>query len=308
MRAAGIHRIGGTVESLDLPDPRALRPDEVLIEVAAGGVGNWDDIARTGGWDLGATPPMALGVEAAGTVIAVGAAVTTVAPGADVLTHALPLREQGAWAERFIAPADQLAPKPATVAWDLAAGFPVPALTAEQTLHDALDIHDGQTVLVNGASGLTGGLMVQIAALRGLRVIATAGPGSIERVRALGATDVLDYHDSDWPAKVRELTGGAGVPVAANAARGGAGVALSTVADGGRLATITSDLPATERGISLSEVYVQPNGPQLATLAGWLGEGRLTMTAAASFPLADAAAALARARKGAGGGAVALTI
>ncbi|MBV8432496.1 MAG: hypothetical protein JO244_15125, partial [Solirubrobacterales bacterium] len=66
MKAAGIHQFGGPVEFLELPEPRALRPDEVLIEVRACGMGNWDEIARTGGWDLGTRPPMALGVEAAG--------------------------------------------------------------------------------------------------------------------------------------------------------------------------------------------------------------------------------------------------
>jgi hypothetical protein len=66
VRAAGIHRFGDQIESLELPGPRALRPDEVLIDVRACGVGNWDEFVRTGNWDLGIRPPMALGVEAAG--------------------------------------------------------------------------------------------------------------------------------------------------------------------------------------------------------------------------------------------------
>ena len=72
MKAAGIRRFGDAVQTLELPEPRALRPDEVLIEVRACGVGNWDDFARTGDWDLGVRPPMALGVEAAGPVVAAG--------------------------------------------------------------------------------------------------------------------------------------------------------------------------------------------------------------------------------------------
>jgi len=54
VRAAGVRRIGDAVEFLEVPAPRALRPDEVLLEVQASGVGNWDEFARTGGWDLGA--------------------------------------------------------------------------------------------------------------------------------------------------------------------------------------------------------------------------------------------------------------
>jgi hypothetical protein len=60
---------------IEAGEPRPLAGDEVLLEVMAAGVGNWDEFVRTGGWDVGAKPPMALGVEAAGTVLAVGQAV-----------------------------------------------------------------------------------------------------------------------------------------------------------------------------------------------------------------------------------------
>jgi NADPH:quinone reductase-like Zn-dependent oxidoreductase len=69
--AAGIMEIGGRVRVLELDEPRALAGDEVLIEVEAAAVGNWDDVVRTGGWDVGTAVPMALGVEAAGVVLAV---------------------------------------------------------------------------------------------------------------------------------------------------------------------------------------------------------------------------------------------
>jgi NADPH:quinone reductase-like Zn-dependent oxidoreductase len=103
MRAAGIRQYSAPVESLELPGPGELCPDEVLLEVHGCGVENWDDIARSGGWDLGRHPPMALGVEAAGVVAATGAAVVGVAAGDRVMTHSLPLRAQGAWAEWFVA-------------------------------------------------------------------------------------------------------------------------------------------------------------------------------------------------------------
>lgn len=61
MRAAGIRQYSAPVEPIELPGPGELRPDEVLLEVRCCGVGNWDDIARTGGWDVGRHPPMALG-------------------------------------------------------------------------------------------------------------------------------------------------------------------------------------------------------------------------------------------------------
>jgi NADPH:quinone reductase-like Zn-dependent oxidoreductase len=169
------------VELLELAGPRALRADEVLIDVRACGVGNWDEFVRTGDWDLGARPPMALGVEAAGLVAAVGDEVTGVRAGDRVTTHSVPLREQGAWAERFVAAAGDVAVLPTGVSFDAAAALPVPALTADQAIGDALGVRAGQTVLVNGAGGVTGGMLVQLAAHRGARVIATAGADSADR-------------------------------------------------------------------------------------------------------------------------------
>ena len=305
MKAAGIREFGGPVELLELPGPRALRPDEVLIDVRACGVGNWDEIAHTGDWDLGARPPMALGVEAAGIVAAVGPEVSGIRAGDRVTAHSLPLRGQGAWAERYIAAAEHVAVVPPGVPFDAAAALPVPALTADQVLGDALGVCPGQTVLVHGAGGVTGGLLVQLAVRRGATVIATAGSGSARRVAALGAATVLDYHQPDWPGQVRALTQG-GVDAAANAARSGAVQAMRAVRDGGRLATITSDPPASERDITVRAVFVAPDGSRLSGLVQLLAQGALTVSVGERFSLEHAAAALARARHGARGSAVVL--
>jgi NADPH:quinone reductase-like Zn-dependent oxidoreductase len=308
MRVAGIRSISGEVELIEVPGPRPLAADEVLIQVMAAGVGNWDEIVRTGGWDVGRRPPLALGVEAAGTVTAVGSTVTDWTPGDEVITHPLPLRDQGTWAPTLIAPAALLARKPAGVAWETAAVFPVPALTAEQVLGEALRIQPGERLLVHGAGGVTGGLFVSLGALRGAEVFATAGPHSQQHVTARGARHVIDYHDEDWPDRVLALTGGAGVAAAANATPGGAAVALRAVADRGRLATITSDAPAAERGIAVSNVYVRPDGDQLRSLAPLLANGQLPISVAITYGLRDAAEALARVVSGRAGGAVALKL
>ena len=307
MRAAGIRQVGARVEMIDVGEPRPLAADEVLLEVMAAGVGNWDEYVRTGGWDVGAGPPMALGVEAAGTVAAAGRAVRDWAPGDAVMTHPVPLRDQGTWAPRLIAPAGLLARKPPGASWEAAAAFPVPALTAEQVLGDALGVRAGEQVLVNGASGITGGLLVVLAALRGAQVIATAGPAHRQRVTGLGAGHVIDYHDRQWTEQVRAITGGRGVTAAANAAPGGAAAAIRAVADGGRLATITSDPPGGQRGINISSVYVRPDGTQLRRLARQFGDGQLEIPVAASHRLADAAQALAQVAGGHAAGAVVLT-
>jgi NADPH:quinone reductase-like Zn-dependent oxidoreductase len=307
MQVAGIRRIGDRVELLEVGELRPLAGDEVLLEVVAAGVGNWDEFVRTGGWEVGARPPVALGVEAAGLVLAAGRAVSDWAPGDAVVTHPVPLRDQGTWAPRLIAPAGLLARKPDGASWEAAAAFPVPALTAEQVLSDALNVCAGAQVLVHGAGGVTGGLLVALAALRGTQVIATAGPASQQRVTALGARHVIDYHDQDWPAQVRALTANRGVDAAANAAPGGAASAIRAVADGGRLATITSDPPGQQRGITVSSIYVRPNGHQLRELAARFADGQLTIPVAASYRLADAAQALTQVTGGHPAGAVVLT-
>jgi len=295
MRAAGVDRIGAAIRPLELPEPRPLQPGEVLLEVRACGVGNWDEFIRTGSWDTGARPPMALGVEAAGLVGAVGAGVRGLRHGDAVTTHSVPA---GSWAERFVARADHVAPVPAGVPLTVAAALPVPALTAEQAL-DAVTVRPDETVLVHGAGGVTGGVLVRLAAHRGARVIATAG--SDERPRALGAALVIDYHEPDWPERVRAL---GGADAAVNAARSGSADAVRAVRDGGRLATITADLPPAERGITMSDIVVVPDGARLARLVPLLAPDAITV--GASYPLAEAAAAMARLHQGTHGAAVVL--
>jgi NADPH:quinone reductase-like Zn-dependent oxidoreductase len=307
MRAAGVRRIGDGVETLELPGPRALRPDEVLLDVRACGMGNWDNIARTGGWDLGVRPPMALGVEAAGVVAAVGDRVDGIKIGDRVTTHSLPLREQGAWAEQFIAAAEHVAVLPAGVPFGDAGALPVPALTADQAVGDALQVRAGQTVLVNGAGGVTGGMLVQLAAHRGATVIATADASDADRLTAMGAATVLDYHQADWPERVRTLAKG-GVDAAANAVPSGASEAVTAVRDGGRLVTITSDPPAVERSITVAAVLVAPDGVRLSGLVQLLAQGELTVRVGGQFALEQAAEALAQVRRGAHGSAIVLPI
>lgn len=305
MRAAGIERFGGEVRMLELAAPGSPAPDELVISVRAAGVANWDEFVRSGQWDVGRQPPMALGVEAAGVVESIGDDVSTIAPGDEVLTHPVPLRDQGAWAERLVAPAAAVAAKPSGVRWEEAATFPVPALTADQALAEAAPDPDGEWVLVHGAGGVTGGLIVQLAVARGATVVATAGPSSAERIGGYGASLVLDYHDPEWPIRVREASPDRrGVGAAINAAPSGAALALQAVADRGRLATITGDPPAPERGVAVVDVYVRADGAALAALATALDEGVLSVRVAATLPLTDAAAALDGAVSGRAGAVV----
>ena len=290
MRAAGITALGEPVAILDVDEPTTPAAGEVLIDVVAAGIGNWDDLVRIGSWKVGGPVPMALGTECSGTVAAVGSGVSDLRKGDEVMTHPLPLRRHGTWAERLLAPAATVAPRPPETSWEVCAAFPIPALTAAQALDEALEIESGGWIVVNGAGGITGGLLVQLAAARGARVIATASAKKAERVRDYGASEVLDYH-ADWPTLVREITGG-GAAYAVNAAPGQEAATLKAVADGGRLATITGDPPPEERGIVVSDVYVRPDGRQLSALAELLADGLLGVPIASVRPLVDAGQAL----------------
>src|SRR5919201_7140148 len=174
MRAAGITELGKPVEIFEVDEPTSPGAGEVLIEVVAAGIGNWDDLVRIGSWRVGGPAPMALGTEGAGTVAAAGSGVAGLREGDDVMTHPLPLRRHGTWAERVLAPATSVATRPPEASWEACGAFPIPALTAAQALDEALGIESGEWVVVNGAGGVTGGLLVQLAAARGARVIATA--------------------------------------------------------------------------------------------------------------------------------------
>jgi len=251
MRAAGIKEFGGVVTALDLSPPRHLAADEVLIDVVCAGVGNWDDFVRAGSWDVGRQPPMALGVEATGIITGVGDEAAGLEVGHRVLLHTSPFRDQGAWADKLIAPAGTVAHKPPGVAWDVAAAFPVPALTAGQVL-DALAVRDGEVVLVHGAGGVTGGLIVQLAGSRGVTVLATAGSASAERVRSVGAVAVFDYRDPAWPHQARQRAGGEGAAAAVNAAR--LKVLAGLLGDGVLSLNVSRTYPLEEASRALHQV------------------------------------------------------
>jgi NADPH:quinone reductase-like Zn-dependent oxidoreductase len=290
MRAAGIRALNGPVEQLELPRPPEPIDDEVLIEVRAAGIGNWDDLVRTGAWEVGTTPPMALGVEAAGVVRAIGPNQTRFALGAEVLVHSTPLRYQGAWAEWYLSPGAAVAAKPPDLDWNAAGALPVPALTAQQTV-TRLGCGSSDVALIHGAGGVTGGLLVALAAAAGCRVVATSSARAAERVRRYGASEVVDYHTADWPSQALRFAGGT-FSVGINAVRGAASALLPLLADGSRLATITGDPPRRERAIEVVNAYVAPDGSALEAAVRQLVARGLTIPIAGVYAIAEAVVGL----------------
>src|SRR5690349_22907012 len=105
MRAVGITALGEPVEILEVDEPATPAGGDVLIDVVAAGIGNWDELVRIGSWRIGGPAPMALGTEAAGRVARAGPGVADLREGDEVMTHPLPLRRHGTWAGKVLAPA-----------------------------------------------------------------------------------------------------------------------------------------------------------------------------------------------------------
>ncbi|GAA1910486.1 NADP-dependent oxidoreductase [Streptantibioticus ferralitis] len=281
---------------LELTDPPSPATGQILVEVEAAGVGPWDRLLNGSGWNVDLRPPAALGVEGVGRVLAVGPDVHEFALGDRVLAHEAPLAGgSGFWAERVLITAAHATRCPTGLDPVEAAALPVNGLTAWQALA-MLALGRSERLLVTNGGGNTGSLAVQLAAAMGIEVTATASASATGRLRSLGAPHVVDYHDPDWPSRVSPPFDGV-----LAAAPGTAEVALPLVRDGGRLCSLTSDAPPSERGITSTDMYVQPDPAQLAALAERLSEGALQITPE-PLPLSEGPAAFARVVAGQAGG------
>jgi len=191
MKAARIHNFGGpeviVVEEVAVPVPGS---GEVLVKVAATGVGPWDALIREGKSKVAPPPPLTLGSDLSGVVEAVGLGVTEFTNGDQVYGVSNP-QFCGANAEYAIAIATMIALKPLGITDIEAASVPVVAVTAWQMLFDYAHAKPGQTVMILGAAGNVGAYAVQFAARAGLHVVAVTKKET-DYVRSLGAEIVLD--------------------------------------------------------------------------------------------------------------------
>ncbi|MEU7143426.1 NADPH:quinone oxidoreductase family protein [Nocardia sp. NPDC046473] len=198
----------------DVPVPVPGK-DEILIRVAAAGI-NFRDISQARGTTLGGPrPPYLAGFEAAGEIVAVGAAVTGSAVGGRVIGVGY-----GAFAEYMVLSARAAVPVPAGWTAEQALGLVVSWPTALAALRPLGQLAAGQVVLIHAAAGGTGQAAVRMAKHYGATVIATASPEKHETVRALGADHVLDSRSTDIAAEVVRLTGGTGADVVLESAGG----------------------------------------------------------------------------------------
>jgi len=179
--------------------PPSIGEDGVLVRVRATSVNAADwhlmrgrpIVARLG---LGLRRPKStgLGTDLAGVVEAVGSSVTELRPGDEVFGA-----RDGAFAEVVAARVRNLVPKPSAISFQHAAAIPVAATTALQAVRDIGGVTTGQRVLVIGAGGGVGSFVVQIAVAHGAVVTAVTRGPNMEALRALGATEVIDYERTD---------------------------------------------------------------------------------------------------------------
>jgi NADPH:quinone reductase len=209
MRAIQISRTGGpeVLELVDIPEPTP-GPGQILVRHRAIGVNFIDTYLRTGLYPM--RLPGVLGSEAAGVVEALGEGVTRFKRGDRVAYNG-----GSSYAEAGVIAAARAVAIPEGVSFEIAAAALLKGMTAEALILRCYPLQAGQNVLIHAAAGGVGAILVQWAKAIGATVIGTVGSeAKAEFVRKLGADHVILYRHEDVPAKVKEITGGVGVPVA----------------------------------------------------------------------------------------------
>ena len=210
-KAVVVRETGGPEKLVfeDVPEP-VPGPGEARVRHTAIGLNFIDVYYRTGLYKVPSLP-FVDGQEAAGIVEAVGPDVTAVAAG-DRVAYATAL---GAYAEARVVPVDKLVRLPAGVDDKVAAAMMLKGMTAEFLLNRCARLASGDTILFHAAAGGVGSIACQWARAMGLHVIGTAGgPEKVAQARQNGCEEVVDLRREDLVARVKELTGGAGVRAA----------------------------------------------------------------------------------------------
>ncbi|WP_041840821.1 NADP-dependent oxidoreductase [Actinoplanes friuliensis] len=287
MRAVVVTKFGGpeVLQVIEVPTPEP-GPGEVLVKVAGASVNNADVMVRTGinvqYGATGAREQFGLGTDVAGTVAAVGEGVTKFRAGdAVVRTQERLDRPLGTQAEYVLLEPWELAPAPAGVDLVQLATLGLNATTADQAL-DTLGLKRGDWLLVTGAAGAVGLYAVELARVRGLRVVAQANADDEPLLRAAGA-ELFVTRDEDLVPTVRRLVPG-GVHGAIDAANLAAGAA-DAVRHGGAFVSLLNAAPMPRREVTMTNMAWHTDPDRLAKLAAFAGAGLISLRVARTFPL-----------------------
>jgi NADPH:quinone reductase-like Zn-dependent oxidoreductase len=286
MKAVVAKEKGGpeVVEMVEIPKPKP-GAGEVLVRVAAAGVGPWDALIRE---DQSVAPvkyPVVLGSDVAGTVEEVGAGVTAFRKG-DAIYGATNADFTGGYAEYAICSARMIAKKPASLNWSEAASVPVVAVTALQGLFEYGKLVRGQTVLILGAAGNVGAYAVQFAKDAGVRVIAVASAKDKDFVERLGADVFIDHRAGKFE-DVAQVVDCVLDMVGGDARERGANV----MKPGGMLVTVESPVPDAMKkryGARAMFFLVEVTTARLEKIGKFFDEDKLKPDVGTMIPLAEA--------------------
>ena len=302
MRGVIVREHGGPdvmrLEELELPAPG---PGQARVRLDASGVNYLDIRQRTG--DFKVTLPIVIGNEGAGVVEELGAGVTGLRAGQKVGW----IMAGGTYATHAIVAADRLVPLPADVDPALAAASLMQGLTAHALATTVHPIQSGETVLIHGVAGGLGGILCEIAHLRGARVIGTVTRADkAEAARAVGADEVIVREDADFASEAKRLTSGKGVDVVYD------GMGRETFEQGfgalRPLGTLVLFGQASGAVPHIDTHVLQQGGGRYLTRAavgnhiaardellrraeelfGWIAKGTVHVRVARSYPLSDA--------------------
>ncbi|MEP7304845.1 MAG: NADP-dependent oxidoreductase [Acidobacteriota bacterium] len=285
MKAIRVHEFGG-VDKLVYEDVEQPTPGkgEVLVRVKAVGVGPWDAWVRSGTSAVPQRLPLTPGSDLAGVVDRSGAG-TPFQSGDEVygVTNAAFV---GAYAGYAVATATMLARKPATLGFVEAASVPVVASTAWQMLFEHAHVDATTRVLVHGGAGNVGAYAVQMARDVAHEVIATALPGDLDYVRALGAHRVIDVRSTPFESVVADVdvvldTVGGETLARSFAVLKPGGALVSSV-------TVPDQEKAARLGVRGLFFLVNVTSEGLARIAEMIDGGRLSTCVGDVLPLSEA--------------------
>jgi NADPH:quinone reductase-like Zn-dependent oxidoreductase len=281
MKAARIHRYGGpevvVVEEIPRPAPAA---GELLIRVAASGVGPWDALIREGKSNLSPAPPLTLGSDLSGVVEETGPGVSAFKTGDEIYGATNP-QFCGANAQYAVAHANMVALRPSNLSHAEAASAPVIAVTAWQMLFEYGNAQPGQTVMILGAAGNVGAYAVQLAVNAGRHVIGVVGSKHIECVKALGGQTVVDYQAGKFENAVRPVDLILDTVGGETRER-----SYSALKPGGVLVSVVSADPIPKRPDARSVFfYVEVTTERLSRISELFYSGRLTPRIGTLLPL-----------------------
>lgn len=282
-------RTEAQTQQVELTDviPPEPGPGEVAVAIEAFGVGIHDRyfIPPNGPF------PYTIGIEGAGVVRELGADVEGVEVGDRVMVSSPMDPKGGTWAELAVVARNGVMAIPDDLDFTTAAGIPVAGKSAIDSVH-ALELHEGETLYIAGASGAIGTLVVQLATQRGVRVVGSASASNHEYLLSLGAEIAVDYHDATWPDEVRRWAGG-GVDAALAIQPGTAAASVAVTRDDGRVITVSGDPSAHERGIRVEQFTHRPDaGADLGELIDAITSGRVQVVLEHVYEFGQALTAL----------------